>query len=146
MLQILEVEGPMLGGYLFSRYVKASGDSRVTKKVSSRLNPLLSMLRNSGAVESDDPLGSKGFKDKTFRLPHQEMVNLRELGPRSIHEVPPMELRAHVLKAFYRVGTTDREAVMREALRLLGLKRLTDVTAERLQPHYESVMDNEARY
>ncbi|CAM3228256.1 AAA domain-containing protein [Corynebacterium gottingense] len=146
MLQILEVEGPMLGGYLFSRYVKASGDLRVTKKVSSRLNPLLSMLRNSGAVESDDPLGSKGFKDKTFRLPHQEMVNLRELGPRSIHEVPPMELRAHVLKAFYRVGTTDREAVMREALRLLGLKRLTEVTAERLQPHYESVMDKEARY
>ncbi|MCT2338230.1 AAA domain-containing protein [Corynebacterium sp. p3-SID1056] len=145
LLEILEVEGPMLASYLFSRYVKASGDSRVTKKVTSRLNPILSMLRNSGEVEMDDPLNTRGFKEKTFRLPQQEMVNLRERGPRRIHDIPPMELRAHVLKAFYRVGTTDREAVMREALRLLDLKRLPSLTEERLQPHYESVMETEGR-
>lgn len=145
LLEILEVEGPMLAGYLFSRYVKASGNSRVTKKVTSRLNPILSALRNSGAVEVDDPLNTQGFKEKTFRLPQQEMVNLRERGPRKIHEIPPMELRAHVLKAFYRKGTIDREAVMRETLHLLDLTNLTEPAMARMQPHYESVIENEGR-
>lgn len=146
MLEILEVEGPIKGELLYRRYVNAGGDIRVTRNVKSAMNKALLRLVRQGKVIAANRPGTSGYSLATLRLPDKPEMVLRDLGDsRDIHEVPWEELRAHVLKAYYRVGVSDQETVMREVLRLFGRTRLTDHVEAILKPYYESIMDNEGK-
>ncbi|MBY8854037.1 hypothetical protein K7G98_39740, partial [Saccharothrix sp. MB29] len=63
---------------------------------------------------------------RTYRLPDQPEVRMRQLGPRSFEEVPPGELAALLDHVAERDGNTGGEALQRAVLEMLGLKRLTD--------------------
>lgn len=126
LARLVEVEGPVMGGRLHTAYVRASGAVRVTKQVSSELNKAISQAVREGLLVEDNPLGESGIKPRTYRLPGQPAVRLRQLGPRSFDEIPPAELAALVDLVTERDRTDDTEALQRAALELLGLKRLTD--------------------
>lgn len=141
LLAILRAEGPMLGDFLFSRYVKSSGGVRVTKPVRGVLIPVLNRLVRNGSVEMAKRPDIEDLGKSTFYLPGHPRVQVRTLGPRMIHDVPYEELRVHTAKGYLRAGYRDRETVMRATLELLGLKNLTEKTRSTLLPHYLWVMD-----
>ncbi|UQV57664.1 AAA domain-containing protein [Corynebacterium pseudodiphtheriticum] len=143
-LRILSQEAPMTGSYLYSRYVKCAGDIRVTKYVELRGKKILSSLIRTGELRVSQKPERGDFAEYTFYLPHQSPMKLRTRGPRKIDEIPFDELTRYVLKGRIRAKTDDREKVMREALKLLDLKRLTSKTEETLLPHYELVMQGKA--
>lgn len=143
-LRILSQEAPMTGSYLYSRYVKCAGDVRVTKYVELRGKKILSSLIRTGELRVSQKPEGGDFAEYTFYLPHQSPMKLRTRGPRKIDEIPFDELTRYVLKGRIRAKTDDREKVMREALKLLDLKRLTSKTEETLLPHYELVMQGKA--
>ncbi|UQV55618.1 AAA domain-containing protein [Corynebacterium pseudodiphtheriticum] len=148
LLRILSQEAPMTGSYLYSRYVKCAGDVRVTKYVELRGKKILSSLIRTGELRVSQKPEGGDFAEYTFYLPHQSPMKLRTRGPRKIDEIPFDELSRYVFKGWIRAKTDDREKVMREALKLLDLKRLTLKTESTLLPHYELVMQRktEARW
>jgi hypothetical protein len=72
-------------------------------------------LVRSGVVIADDPCGSGDQVLKTYRLPDQPAILVRELGDRTIHEVPPLALAARLRASPYAtlaeaVGADTRKA------------------------------------
>ncbi|MGH3322121.1 MAG: hypothetical protein ACRDN9_18500 [Streptosporangiaceae bacterium] len=88
------MEGPMLGDRLYGVYVRASGGQRAGKQIAKILNSAVNSAVRRGVLVADDPLGHAGVKPCTYRLPDQPVVCARQLGPRTLDQVPPSELAA----------------------------------------------------
>lgn len=139
MLEIIEVEGPILGSRLYQLYVRSAGQSAVGSTIRSTLNSIMHGLERSNKVIADDPLGSSGQYPKTYRLPHQPPIHVRELGGRTLHEVPPLELAARI-RALQQPRDTA-EDTYRRVLSDNGLKALTSKTRGRLDECAELLRD-----
>lgn len=125
LIDIVAVEGPVMGFRIHSAYVAASGGQRVGPAIAQTLNSALTRLLRRGALVASDPLGRAGMRPRTFRLPEQPLVVQRELGPRDLAHVPPHELAALLRDAAEVTAWSSPEALYREALRRLGRVRLT---------------------
>lgn len=129
---IVASEGPVLGFRLHSAYVLASGGRRVGKQIAHALNTAISYAVRKGLLAADNPLGQPGVKPRTYRLPGQDEVTVRRLGPRTLDQVPPLEL-AHLLRDAASVaGWDSTETLFRDVLRRLGRDRLTGPATETL--------------
>lgn len=124
MVDIIAHEGPILGARAHSAYVAASGGRRVGHVIAAELDAALSRLVRRGEVLADDPLNRRQLRLRTFRLPSQPTVVPRELGPRNLEEIPPLELAALLKRASHTTGWNE-DSLFREGLRLLGRVRLT---------------------
>ena len=134
LLEIVSVEGPVMGSRLQHAYVRASGGQRVGKQIASALNRQITRVVQAGHLLADNPTGESGVKPKTFRLPTQSEVRVRELGPRTLDEVPPSELAALIADTAETLpsGWEDTEALYRAALGRLGLVRMTPGVSAKL--------------
>ena len=122
---IVRAEGPVLGARIHAAYVAASGGHRVGRAIAHQLNGALSGALRNGELIADNPLGGAGVKPKTFRLPDQPGVAPRQLGPRSLDQVPPAELAHYLVLAAAKHGWDSEEALFRDVLTRLGRSRLT---------------------
>lgn len=129
IVRIVAAEGPVLGGRIHAAYVAASGGHRVGRAIAHQLNGALSGALRKGEVLADNPLGGTGLKPKTFRLAGQPSVKPRELGPRTLDQVPPAELAHHLALAAREHGWDNEEALFRDVLARLGRSRLTTAAA-----------------
>lgn len=126
VVRIVAAEGPILGHRLHQVYVKAAGGRRVGKEIARVLNRAIMAAERRKEIVSENPLGQAGVKPKTFRLPDREPVIARELGPRTLEDVPPAELAHHINAVMLQAGELTEEELFREVLGRLGLKRLTE--------------------
>lgn len=126
VVRIVAAEGPILGHRLHQVYVKAAGGRRVGREIARVLNRAIMAAERRKEIVSDNPLGEAGVKPKTFRLASQEQVVARELGPRTLEDVPPAELAYHLNMVSVQPGELTEDELFREVLELLGLKRLTE--------------------
>jgi hypothetical protein len=122
---IVAAEGPVSGDRIHRLYVQSSGGTRVGSQVARLLNSAVSLAVRRGALLADDPLGRSGVRPRTYRLPDQPLVRVRELGPRDLGDVPPRELATVMRELADRQGWDDEEALFRGVLAQLGLKKLT---------------------
>jgi hypothetical protein len=125
LLDIVSIEGPVMGHRLHTAYVKASGGQRVGKSVAKILNSAISTAVQQGKLLVDDPLQESGVKPRTYRLPGQPEVRPRTLGPRTLDHVPPRELAELVHRASLDHGWENDETLFRAVLAQLDLHRLT---------------------
>lgn len=125
LIEIVRVEGPVIGQRLRYAYVKAAGGKRVGSHIGSVLNKALYSGMRKGLLLSDNPLNEAGIQPLTIRLESQPLVVPRELGPRSLDQVPPRELASLIAANAAEVGWVDEVALMRATLASLGLRRLT---------------------
>lgn len=133
LVNIVEVEGPVLGHRLHTAYVRAAGGQRVGKQVARALNLAIGAAVRQGKLISDDPLREPGVKPRTYRLPTQPDVRTRTLGPRTFEQVPPRELAAFLAQAAELHGWDNDEILFRTVLTQLGLHRLTANVEARLR-------------
>lgn len=136
LITILRTEGPTLGSRLMRVYITSSGARRLGWNMEYELRRALDSLVAAQRVLSDDPL-REGLPDKTFRLPGQDAVVLREPGPRTIRDIPPREIATHMARAVSDDPTITKEAVFRQVLAIYGQKRLTDQIRWHLNPIYD---------
>ena len=129
--QIVEVEGPIVGERLYQLYVKSAGGAKVGSAIKRTLNSAVYRMVRKGELVADDPLGQGGQIKKTYRLPDQPPVIVRELGARTIHDVPPAELAAR-MQALRQPGERQEETFKR-VLNSYGLTRLRVATRETLE-------------
>jgi hypothetical protein len=86
-------------------------------------------LRDGSIARLDD--GIQGVVNATLYIPGTDPVRIRQLGPRTLFEVPRSELLA-IMELLTANGVHDWE-LDRELLNALGLKRMTARTVEFLQ-------------
>lgn len=125
LVAIVAVEGPVLGARLHQSHVRAAGGARVGRQIAHALNAAITSAKKRGLLMDDNPLSDRGVKPMTYRLPSHPLTIVRELGPRSLEQVPPRELAAVMRKVATKTGWGEEHEVFRAVLDQYGLRRLT---------------------
>lgn len=131
ILDIVRVEGPILGDHLYQIYVKAADGNRVGKLQRQALNRATAKMVGAGLLAELNPLNEPGQGVKTFALPDHPGVRVRDLGARTVFAVPPSELAA--LMKLVHVRGRPVDDWFRDVLSVYGLTRLTGKTKARLE-------------
>jgi dethiobiotin synthetase len=125
MLEIIEAEGPMTATRAYSLYNRAAGGRKLTSVAKAPLSSAVYWLARENKLtltrEADIPWQG----DDMVRLNEQPAVRVRELGSRSLDEVPLDEI-AELIKLLRTAhGTSDPTELKRQILSTYGLVRLT---------------------
>ena len=140
VLDIVAVEGPVLANRAYGLYTRAAGGKKLTSIARAPLSGAaywLAMERRLVLVKEED-VPWQG--DELLRLPEQPPVVVRELGPRTLEEVPLDEI-AELMRRLHAAG--ERE-LKRGVLRTYGLVRLTQRADEYLGLALGLLEDDEA--
>ena len=91
LLEIVTVEGPVTADRAYRLYIRGSGSSKVTQRARAPMEQALGRLRLRGQVEVEE-LDNAGESQQVLRLTGTPAVVVRELGERSLYEVPLDEI------------------------------------------------------
>jgi len=128
LLDIVATEGPVLASRAYGLYNRAAGGRKLTTIARAPLSGAaywLAMERRLVLVKEED---APWQRDELLRLPEQPAVRVRELGPRTLEEVPLDEV-AELMRRLRAAGETE---LKRAVLRTYGLVRLTQRADEYL--------------
>jgi hypothetical protein len=121
LLEIVAAEGPVLAKRAFDLYTRASGGKKTTTAVKAPLAGAVWRLKNQGRVEIAREGATTIEDDDVLRLAGSSAVVVRELGPRTLEDVPLDEV-AELMERLATAGATD---LKRAVLDTYGLIRLT---------------------
>ena len=93
LLAVVRVEGPVVAERAYQLINAAAGNKRMGHVIRAAMQQAADHLVTTGRLLSEDPLGD-GPLLATLRLPDQPTVDLRHIGPRPFHHVPPREIAA----------------------------------------------------
>ncbi|MDQ1250922.1 MAG: hypothetical protein QG597_5302, partial [Actinomycetota bacterium] len=127
LLDIVQTEGPILGDRVMHLYLRASGGLRLGKALAARLASALERLERDGQVLIDNPTRTYNRGQQTYRTPNQPLVHMRERGPRTLYEIPQLELRELMGRLEDQQGLSD-QALWRATVNSYGLTRLEEKT------------------
>ncbi|MQY27998.1 AAA domain-containing protein [Nocardia aurantia] len=125
-VSIVAVEGPVTGARLRAAYV-AAARTRQRDDVRRKLDHALAAAVDRGDLLVDDELDLGDPNLLTYRVAGQEITQCRDLGPRSLDQVPPRELAEIMAVQAADYGWDDRDVLMRAVLEEVGQKQLTDL-------------------
>jgi len=131
LLEIVAAEGPVLASRAYRLYNKAAGGKALTSIARAPLSGSAYRLRQAGAIALDSALSATGLQDELLRPAGSALVRVRELGPRTLDEVPQSEIVA----LMRRLATAGRaqEDLPRATLDTYGLTRMTAKAAVALE-------------
>jgi superfamily II DNA or RNA helicase len=92
VVSIVATEGPIVGHRIHDIFQGTRSVYWMTRESTRALNKALTRAIDAGQLRAVNPLAETGMKPLTFHLPGQPQVHVRELGPRSLSQVPPSEL------------------------------------------------------
>jgi hypothetical protein len=123
VMEIVEVEGPVLAGRAFGLYTRASGGKKLTGAAKAPLTGSAWRLK----IQERLVIGREGAttidNEDVLRAAGTPEVRVRELGPRTLEEVPLDEVAA--LMQRLRDAGAGRVDLKRAVLDTYGLVRLT---------------------
>ena len=91
LLEIVSAEGPVTAERAYRLYIRGAGSSKVTQRARAPMEQALGRLTLRGQVEVDG-LDNAGEPQQVLRLSGTPAVVVRELGERSLYEVPLNEI------------------------------------------------------
>jgi len=91
LLEIVTAEGPVTADRAYRLYIRGAGSSKVTQRARAPMEQALGRLTLRGQVEVDK-LDNVGDVQQVLRLAGTPPVVVRELGERSLYEVPLSEI------------------------------------------------------
>ena len=127
LLAIVAAEGPVTADRAYRLYIRGSGSSKVTQRARAPMAQALGRLTLRGQVEIDE-FNNPGEPQQVLRLTGRPAVVVRELGERSLYEVPLneiAELMEHKRRELLgRAGAGDQPAhAVADAIRQAALRR-----------------------
>ncbi|MEI7900859.1 MAG: DUF3320 domain-containing protein [bacterium] len=126
IVQIIEVEGPVLAKRVYDIYLRGCGIKRMGHELKSTMNKALSHAIRQGRVICEDEAGKGGILFSVVRMKGSPPIRLRSRGPRSFEELPPSELQVvarYLLEQHSFPSGSDEH--LRAVLECFDLKRLT---------------------
>lgn len=133
LMGIVETEGPMLAKRAYDVYLRHCGIKRMGKDLKGMMNRALQHAINKKFIVKEDEWGLGGLLYSIIRLPGQVTPRLRELGGRTIDEIPPSEIKEASRLVPSNDYSANSEEHLREILNVYGLKRLTEHTRDKLR-------------
>ena len=125
LLEIVATEGPMLAARAYASYNRAAGGRKLTSIARAPLSSAAYRLRMAGAIELVGAGETPGQDDDVLRLAGSPPVRVRELGPRTLDEVPLDEV-AELMRRLRDCGVAGHaDELKRAVLDAYGLVRLT---------------------
>ena len=91
LLEIVTAEGPITADRAYRLYIRGAGSSKVTQRARAPMDQALGRLTLRRQVEVDE-LDNAGEVQQVLRLAGTPPVVVRELGERSLYEVPLNEI------------------------------------------------------
>ena len=91
LLEIVTVEGPVTDDRAYRLYIRGAGSSKVTQRAREPMGQALGRLTLRGQVVTDE-FDNAGSPQQVLRLTGTPAVMVRELGERSLYEVPLNEI------------------------------------------------------
>jgi hypothetical protein len=120
--RIIDCEGPVVGDRIYRAYADAT-NGHPGRELVAEVDGALSQLIGDGVVTASDPTGTGHPRGTTYHT-DQQRPQLRELGPRSLAQVPPEELALLLAEAGIANGWSLRQAYL-AAMDHLGGGELT---------------------
>lgn len=129
MMEIVEAEGPVLAGRAFGQYTRAAGGKKLTGAAKAPLTGAAWRLK----IQDRLVIGREGAttieNEDVLRATDAPAVRVRELGPRTLDEVPLDEV-AELMRRLQDAGARD---LKRAVLDAYGLIRMTARAEEYLR-------------
>jgi hypothetical protein len=135
LAEIVAAEGPILAARAYALYNKASGGKKLTSIARAPLSGAAYRLRMAGRIEIVPADETPGQGDEILRVTGSPPVRVRELGPRSLDEVPLPEI-AELMERLTTAGAND---LKRAVLDAYGLVRMTAKADEYLERALELI-------
>jgi hypothetical protein len=136
ILEIVKIEGPILGSYLMRRHYKATGGASLSSVSEAEYVKQIKKIMNRGELVAEEQVSGESLPSATFRLPNQQPVITRVRGARDLYEMPPREIAMiirGVLKTKLELSkSADRELLYRQVLLLLDFTKLTPKARDHL--------------
>jgi hypothetical protein len=123
MLEIVAAEGPMRASRAYAVYNRAAGGKKLTSIARAPLSSAIYWLAQEGKVVLTRRDEIPWQDDDLVRTPETAAVVVRELGPRTLEEVPLDEI-AELMRRLGSAHAGD-DALKRAVLNAYGLVRLT---------------------
>lgn len=121
LMEIVEAEGPVLAGRAFGLYTRAAGGRKLTTAAKAPLTGSAWRLKIQERLEIEREDATTIENEDVLRAAGSPPVRVRELGPRTLEEVPLGEV-AELMRRLREAGASD---LKRAALDAYGLVRLT---------------------
>ena len=125
MLEIIAAEGPMRATRAYAVYNRASGGKKLTTIARAPLSSAIYWLAQERKVALTRRDEVPWQDDDLVRMPDQPAVRVRELGPRTLEEVPLDEIAELMRRLRDARGVRDEAGLKRAVLHTYGLVRLT---------------------
>jgi hypothetical protein len=125
ILEIVAAEGPMRTSRAYALYNRASGGRKLTSVARAPLSSAVYWLAQERRVILTRKDDIPWQDDDLVRLPDTAPIRVRELGPRTLEEVPLDEIAELANRLKTARGTTDATELKRAILATYGLVRLT---------------------
>ena len=127
LLEIVDAEGPVTADRAYRLYIRGAGSSKVTQRARAPMEQALGRLTLRRRVEVDE-FDNAGETQQVLRLAGTPSVVVRELGERSLYEVPLneiAELMAHKQRELLgRAGAGERPGhAVADVIRQAALRR-----------------------
>jgi dethiobiotin synthetase len=122
---IVAAEGPMRASRAYALYNRAAGGRKLTSVARAPLSSALYWLARDRRVVLTRADDIPWQQDDVVRLPDTPAVRVRELGSRTLEEVPLDEIAELIRRVRGAGGTHDPHALKRAVLDAYGLVRLT---------------------
>jgi len=140
---ILKSEAPIQALNLFQTYAKAGGLMKIARPTRRLMERAILLAEKSGEVlieREDDPEATDENDSVAWiiRLPDQDRVRVRTLGPRGFADIPMSELAAVVLEIRTSDELMGREEIYRAVLEFYELQKLTALVRRRLDKVLET--------
>jgi len=126
--EIVRAEGPVLASRAYGLLNKAAGGKKLTSIVRAPISAGAFRLRQAGVVEIAPAGTTPGQDEEVLRIAGTPAVRVRELGPRTLDEVPLDEV-AELMRRLRAAGASE---LRRATLDAYGLRRMTTHTDELL--------------
>jgi hypothetical protein len=118
LLDIVESEGPILTAYMSEVYLKAASLSPTSRLATLLARGIHALTLAGRTIDCGDIV-------PVARTPEQPPVRIRALGPRSIDQVPPMELEAMIRSTAAWVRGDSVGGIQQAVLARYGVERIS---------------------
>lgn len=136
LLEIVKIEGPILGSFLMRRHYKATGGSSLSSNNEHEYIEKLKSLVLRDELIMEEQVSGESIASATFRLAEQPAVITRVRGARDLYDIPPREI-AMIIRGVMKSKpalskASARGDLFRQVLLLLDFTKLTKKAEDHL--------------
>jgi hypothetical protein len=128
LIEIVAAEGPIICRRAYLLYNRAAGNARLGGQIVHVMNRAIYRAVKLGRLQQNDEQKRGGQINQVVRVAGTPATAIRQRGPRTLEEVPPLEIKAVRDALSGDNPGLDEEALIRKVAAIYGVGRVTAQT------------------